>query len=41
MYALVPQLTTVYDKYLARYAALIPRAAAAKPAESSTTKKEE
>lgn len=35
------QLTTVYDKYLHKYASRIPRASTAKPAESSTLKKEE
>lgn len=35
------QLTTVYDKYLHKYASMIPRASSAKPAESSTIKKEE
>ncbi|GAB4818885.1 hypothetical protein N2152v2_005931 [Parachlorella kessleri] len=36
------QLTTVYDKYLHKYASRIPRASTAKPAESSTfVKKEE
>lgn len=37
------QLTTLYDKYVAKYASMIPRASSTKPAESSTTttKKEE
>jgi hypothetical protein len=35
------QFTTVYDKHVHKYVAMIPRATPAKPAESSSDRKEE